>query len=122
VRERLDEYREALVRWAPRPAIATGGTMRALARLVAAGAGRDLTAIHGTVIPAEEFRELTRKLVRSSQAERLAMPGMRRQRADLVPTGALVLRTVMEELELPGFTVSDVGLREGVILEALELT
>jgi exopolyphosphatase/guanosine-5'-triphosphate,3'-diphosphate pyrophosphatase len=122
VRECLDEYREALVRWAPRPSIATGGTMRALARLVAAGAGRDLTAIHGTVIPAEEFRELTRKLVRSSQAERLAMPGMRRQRADLVPTGALVLRTVMEELELPGFTVSDVGLREGVILEALELT
>jgi exopolyphosphatase/pppGpp-phosphohydrolase len=43
VRERLDEYREALVRWAPRPAIATGGTMRALARLVAAAAGRDLT-------------------------------------------------------------------------------
>lgn len=120
VRERLDEYREALVRWAPRPAIATGGTMRALARLLAAEAGRDLTAIHGTVIPAEEFRELARTLVRSSQPERLAMPGMRRQRADLVPTGALVLRTVVEELELPALTVSDWGLREGVILEALE--
>ena len=122
VRERLAEYREALVRWAPRPAIATGGTMRALARLLAAEAGRDLTAIHGTVVPAEELRELARKLVRSSQAERLAMPGMRRQRADLVPTGALVLRTVVEELELPGLTVSDWGLREGVILEALELS
>lgn len=122
VRERLDEYREALMRWAPRPAIATGGTMRALARLVAAEAGRDITAIHGTVIPAGEFRELTRKLARSSQAERLAMPGMRRQRADLVPTGALVLRTVVEELELPALTVSDWGLREGVILEALALS
>jgi len=120
VRERLDEYREALVRWAPRPAIATGGTMRALARLLAAEAGRDLTEVHGTVIPAEEFRELARKLARSSQTERLAMPGMRRQRADLVPTGALVLRTVVEELELPALTVSDWGLREGVILEALE--
>jgi exopolyphosphatase/guanosine-5'-triphosphate,3'-diphosphate pyrophosphatase len=122
VRERLDEFREALVRWAPRPAIATGGTMRALARLLAAQAGRDLTEIHGTVIPAEEFRELARTLVRSTQAERLAMPGMRRQRADLVPTGALVLRTVLEELELPALTVSDWGLREGVILEALELS
>jgi exopolyphosphatase/guanosine-5'-triphosphate,3'-diphosphate pyrophosphatase len=122
VRERLDEFREALVRWAPRPAIATGGTMRALARLLAAEAGRDLTAIHGTVIAAEDFRELARKLVRSTQAERLAMPGMRRQRADLVPTGALVLRTVLEDLELPSLTVSDWGLREGVILEALELS
>ncbi len=122
VRERLDEYRDTLVRSAPRPAIATGGTMRALARLIAAEAGRDLTEIHGTVIPAEEFRELARKLVRSSQSERLAMPGMRRQRADLVPTGALILRTVLEELELPALTVSDWGLREGVILEALELS
>ena len=122
VRERLDEFREALVRWAPRPAIATGGTMRALARLLAAEAGHDLTEIHGTLIPAEEFRELARKLVRSSQTERLAMPGMRRQRADLVPTGALVLRTVLEDLELPSLTVSDWGLREGVILEALELS
>jgi exopolyphosphatase/guanosine-5'-triphosphate,3'-diphosphate pyrophosphatase len=122
VRERLDEFREALVRWAPRPAIATGGTMRALARLLAAEAGRDLTEIHGTVIAAEDFRELARKLVRSTQAERLAMPGMRRQRADLVPTGALVLRTVLEDLELPSLTVSDWGLREGVILEALELS
>jgi len=120
VRERLDEYRAALVRWAPRPSIATGGTMRALARLIAAAAGHDLTEIHGTVIGAEEMRELSRRLTRSTQAERLALPGMRRQRADLVPTGALVLRTVLEELELPGLTVSDVGLREGVILQALE--
>jgi exopolyphosphatase/guanosine-5'-triphosphate,3'-diphosphate pyrophosphatase len=96
--------------------------MRALARLLAAEAGRDLTEIHGTVIAAEDFRELARKLVRSTQAERLAMPGMRRQRADLVPTGALVLRTVLEDLELPSLTVSDWGLREGVILEALELS
>jgi exopolyphosphatase/guanosine-5'-triphosphate,3'-diphosphate pyrophosphatase len=120
VREHLAEYRDALIRWAPRPAIATGGTMRALARLLAAEAGRDLTEIHGTVIAADELRELSRRLVRSTQDERLAMPGMRRQRADLVPTGALILRTVVEELELPGLTVSDVGLREGVILQALE--
>jgi exopolyphosphatase/guanosine-5'-triphosphate,3'-diphosphate pyrophosphatase len=121
VRERLGVQRDAILRGAPRPAIATGGTMRALARLLAAAAGHDLTEIHGTVVPADELRELARRLVRSTQAERLALPGMRRQRADLVPTGALVLRTVVEELGLAGLTVSDVGLREGVILQALEL-
>jgi exopolyphosphatase/guanosine-5'-triphosphate,3'-diphosphate pyrophosphatase len=71
-------------------------------------------------IDADTLRDVARKLVESKQAERLALPGMRRQRADLVPTGALVLRTVLEELELGAYTVSDVGLREGVILEALE--
>lgn len=120
VRERLAQHREAILRDAPRSAIATGGSMRALARLLAAAAGHDLTEIHGTLIPAVELDELTRRMVRSTQIERLALPGMRRQRADLVPTGALVLNTVVEELELPGLTVSDVGLREGVILQALE--
>ncbi len=120
VRERLAEYAEALRRWEPRPAIATGGTMRALARLVAAERGRDLTEIHGMTIDADTLRSLARRLVASSQEERLAMPGMRRQRADLVPTGALILRTLVEEIDLPGLTVSDWGLREGVILEALE--
>jgi exopolyphosphatase/guanosine-5'-triphosphate,3'-diphosphate pyrophosphatase len=120
VRERLSEYAEALKRWEPRPAIATGGTMRALARLVAAQRGRDLTEIHGMTIDADTLRALARVLVASTQEQRLAMPGMRRQRADLVPTGALILRTLVEELDLPGLTVSDWGLREGVILEALE--
>jgi len=120
VREHLAAYRDALRRWSPSPAIATGGSMRALARLVIAERGRNLTEVHGSVLDADTLRALARKLAASSQAERLAMPGMRRQRADLVPTGALILRTVVEEIGLPGLTVSDWGLREGVILEALE--
>ncbi|RIL01361.1 MAG: hypothetical protein DCC71_18040 [Proteobacteria bacterium] len=120
VRGALADYAEAVRRWDPRPAIATGGTMRALARLALAERGRDLTEIHGSAIDADALRELARRLVQSKQSERLAMPGMRRQRADLVPTGALVLRTVVEELGLAGLTVADWGLREGVILEALE--
>jgi exopolyphosphatase/guanosine-5'-triphosphate,3'-diphosphate pyrophosphatase len=120
VREHLAQYAEALQRWEPRPAIATGGTMRALARLVAAKGGKDLTEIHGCFLDADTLRDLARELVQSTQAERLATPGMRRQRADLVPTGAVILRTLVEELALPGLTVSDWGLREGVVLEALE--
>jgi exopolyphosphatase/guanosine-5'-triphosphate,3'-diphosphate pyrophosphatase len=120
VRESIEPYREAIERWEPRPVIATGGTMRALARLVAAERGKDLTEIHGSSLEADIVRELSRRLVASTQAERLAMPGMRRQRADLVPTGAVIFRTLVEELGLPSLTVSDWGLREGVILEALE--
>jgi exopolyphosphatase/guanosine-5'-triphosphate,3'-diphosphate pyrophosphatase len=72
------------------------------------------------VLGTEALRDLARRLTRATQDERIAMPGMRRQRADLIPTGALILHTLVEELELPGLTVSDWGLREGVILEALE--
>jgi phosphohistidine phosphatase SixA len=120
VREHIAPYRDALRRWEPSPAIATGGSMRALARLVVAARGKNLTEVHGSVLDADLLRTLERKLVASTQSERLAMPGMRRQRADLVPTGAVILRTLVEEIELPALTVSDWGLREGVILEALE--
>jgi exopolyphosphatase/pppGpp-phosphohydrolase len=44
---------------------------------------------------------------------------MRRGRADLVPTGAVVLATVVSELGLDGLTICDWGLREGVMLDAL---
>jgi exopolyphosphatase/guanosine-5'-triphosphate,3'-diphosphate pyrophosphatase len=121
VRERLAEHREALRRWAPSPCIATGGSMRALARLAAAAEGRDPeTSIHGRFLSAEELGEMARRLARSSQEERLRMAGMRRRRADLVATGAVILDTTVDELGLPGLTTSDWGLREGVILEALE--
>jgi exopolyphosphatase/guanosine-5'-triphosphate,3'-diphosphate pyrophosphatase len=121
VRERLAEYAEAMKRWAPDPCIATGGSLRALARLAAAEEGRDPEAsIHGRRLEAEALHELTRRLARSSQEERLEMPGMRRRRADLVPTGAVILDTLVEEFALPALTVSDWGLREGVILEAMK--
>jgi exopolyphosphatase/guanosine-5'-triphosphate,3'-diphosphate pyrophosphatase len=121
VRERLAEYAEAMKRWAPDPCVATGGSLRALARLAAAEEGRDPEAsIHGRRIEAEALHELTRRLARSSQEERLEMPGMRRRRADLVPTGAVILDTLVEEFSLPALTVSDWGLREGVILEAIK--
>ncbi len=51
--------------------------------------------------------------------QRLAMPGIQKPRADLLPAGALILESAVAELGLDGFTVSDWGLREGVILEAV---
>lgn len=121
VRERLADYRDAIERWTPQPAIASGGSLRALARLEAAAEGRDPeTSIQGRFLEADAIRELTRMLSRSSQEQRLRLPGMSRRRADLVPTGAVILDTVVDALRLRGLTVSDWGLREGVILETLE--
>jgi len=117
VRERLADYREAIERWTPQPAIAAGGSLRALARLDAADEEAEL---RGSFLEAGRIGELTRRLARSTQQERLRMPGMGRRRADLVPTGAVILDTVVEALRLRGLTVSDWGLREGVVLEALE--
>ena len=47
------------------------------------------------------------------------MRGMGRQRADLLPTGALVFSELFELLEIESLIVSDWGLREGVLLDGL---
>ena len=45
--------------------------------------------------------------------------GMQARRAPLLPVGAAVLATVASELRVGRFVVSEWGLREGAILDAL---
>jgi exopolyphosphatase/guanosine-5'-triphosphate,3'-diphosphate pyrophosphatase len=105
---------------APIACIAAGGTARALGWLVTGLRGlRPARSVNHLEVPLEELREVTERLVRSSHAERLRLPGMRRRRADLLPTGGLVLTALAEVLDLEGYTLTDWGLREGVLLEAL---
>jgi exopolyphosphatase/guanosine-5'-triphosphate,3'-diphosphate pyrophosphatase len=118
VRSLLAPHLEEIARLRPKAALAAGGTARALARLLAE---RERGARLSGPLPlaAERLFELRDRLVASSHRERLRMRGVRRGRADLLPTGGVVLATVADALGLEGFTVSDWGLREGVILEAL---
>jgi exopolyphosphatase/guanosine-5'-triphosphate,3'-diphosphate pyrophosphatase len=120
VREALGPRRDELLRRVPDRIVAAGGTPRAIARLVAAQRGMSSA---GDALPIEidldELRGMTRQLVASSHEERLALPGIRRRRSDLLASGALVLVTVAEALGLEHFTFCDWGLREGVLLELM---
>jgi exopolyphosphatase/guanosine-5'-triphosphate,3'-diphosphate pyrophosphatase len=105
---------------APVACVAAGGTARALGWLATGLRGlRPARSVNHLEIPLEELREVTGRLVRSSHSERLRMPGMRRKRADLLPTGCVVLTAAAELLDLDGYTLTDWGLREGVLLEAV---
>ena len=53
----------------------------------------------------------------ASREQRLEMPTVRPRRVDLLPTGALILESLLEQLGIEELTVSDWGLREGVLLE-----
>ena len=102
--------------------VATGGTVGALARLVATYRSSWPTrSVSQLFVTADELHELTAELVASSHEQRLRMPGIQKPRADLLPAGAVILESAVAELGLDGFIVSDWGLREGVILESLGL-
>ena len=72
--------------------------------------------MRGISILRSELESLSDQLRRATHAERIAMPGMRTQRADLLPTGAIVLATLLGLFDLPEIMVSDWGLRDGMLL------
>lgn len=100
----------------PQRCIVAGGTARALGRLLLE---EEDGAIRGLLISAGELEKLSQKLRRSTHEERLDLVGIDARRADLLPTGAIILSTVLQMLRLPGLMVCDWGIREGVILAAM---
>jgi exopolyphosphatase/guanosine-5'-triphosphate,3'-diphosphate pyrophosphatase len=117
VRSQLAPHLEAIARLRPGKALAAGGTARALARHLAE---RNRARTNGPLpLPTDELAALRDKLVGSTHRDRLRMRGVRRGRADLLPVGAIILATVADTLGLETMTVSDWGLREGILLAAL---
>lgn len=59
-------------------------------------------------------------LSKYSIEERKSLPGIEPDRADVLPTGALILQSIFKELNLPELNLSEYSLREGKLLEVLE--
>ncbi len=106
--------------------IASGGTVRALARL-AMGLHRPPPAsasslqVNQVELPAGQLDELAERLAALDLGGRLALPGIQARRAPLLPIGAVVLSTLVEHLGLQGLVVSEWGLREGAVIDGLSL-
>ena len=119
VRALLEPLRDRVERFAPERAIAIGGTVRALYRL-ANGLDEDTHRIPlDARLRRSELDALVAKLAGTSHAQCLRMRGMSLRRADLLPTGALIVQEIFRSLGLRELAVCDWGLREGVLLEAI---
>jgi exopolyphosphatase/guanosine-5'-triphosphate,3'-diphosphate pyrophosphatase len=71
----------------------------------------------GTVLDCAEIdRQIDLYSSRNAEARR-AIVGLQPKRADVILAGACILRTVMEKLGKQTLTVSDRGLRHGVLAE-----
>jgi len=120
----LAPHLETIARGRMPRCIASGGTARALARLLT-GMPESMIRWRGEKpvvrIKRRQFERLTDLLVESTHDERLRMPGIKRDRADLLPTGALILLAMLEACGVKELVACDWGLREGVVLEAIGL-
>jgi exopolyphosphatase / guanosine-5'-triphosphate,3'-diphosphate pyrophosphatase len=123
LRERVDRHLapiiDALHHQAPATTIVVGGTVRAMARIVARDRGVWMpSTLNQLRISAAELEDLRDRLLPLDLDGRLAVPGMKDRRADHLHVAAVVLTRVLERLDTTAITISDWGLREGLLLDA----
>jgi exopolyphosphatase/guanosine-5'-triphosphate,3'-diphosphate pyrophosphatase len=103
----------------PAACVAAGGTVKSLARLMIAS-GAAAGPLHGLQLATVDIEALGELLLVEGRRRRCRIPGMDRHRVDVLGAGTLVLARLLRRLDLAEVTVSEWGLREGVILEAAE--
>ncbi len=64
-------------------------------------------------------RKLADRLVKMTNAEREAVPGIGPKRSDIIIGGAEVYASLLERFHLPGFRYSNLGLRDGILAQML---
>lgn len=108
VRERLSGVRERIAAIEPQAWLFSGGTARAVGKLL----------INPDGLSARAALRVCDDLS-SSGRERLRSLGVDESRVDTLPAGALVLRALVQELAIPRLRIVSGGLREGLLLREL---
>jgi exopolyphosphatase/guanosine-5'-triphosphate,3'-diphosphate pyrophosphatase len=101
------------------PLYMVGGTWRALAVFAMRDSDHPLTDPHGYALATEEADLLAKRVARMQPEELAAVPGVSSSRAGGLPDAALMLRTMLSELQPDGLVFSSWGLREGLLFQRL---
>ena len=99
------------------PVVGLGGTIRNLAKIEAARQKFPLESINGFSLSLSALDNIIRQLSEVPLAGRRRIPGLVRDRADIILPGALVIRATLARLGQTELTVSESGLREGLFFE-----
>jgi exopolyphosphatase/guanosine-5'-triphosphate,3'-diphosphate pyrophosphatase len=107
-------------RAAPATLVAMGGAVTNMAAVRHGLSHYDPNVVQGTVLDRSEI-ERQIELYRSRDADaRRTIVGLQPKRAEVILAGACIVLTVMEKLGRPTVTVSDRGLRHGVLAERFD--
>ncbi|MEW2494036.1 Ppx/GppA phosphatase family protein [Streptomyces nodosus] len=106
--ERTVPLREA------RTLVGLAGSVTTLSAIAQDLPAYDTARIHHSRVSRERVREITEWLLRSTHAERAAIPSMHPGRVDVIGAGALVLLTIMERTGAEEVVVSEHDILDGI--------
>ena len=116
----LDEVLEDVLARGPKLLIGSSGTFCALAR--GAAARRDgivPASVNQLTVTARELAALGEIIYALPSWERGRLAGIEARRAELLPAGVAVTEVLMERTGMGELTVSEWGLREGIIISTI---
>lgn len=96
--------------------VGTAGTITSLAAMAQRLLAYEAARIHNYRLSIDTVADLERQLLARTKAARAGMPGLEKNREDVIAAGAIILRTIMDTVGAQECLVSDFGLREGVLI------
>ena len=116
--DQVDRYLEHIVEAGYDRVIGTSGTIVSLGTVATAiDQGAAPEEVRNLRVPAKSLHRVRKMAVEKNLEERLRMPGQDPRRADLMVAGAVLLDTLLRDLEADEITLCDLALREGVLLD-----
>ncbi|MBO1336582.1 Ppx/GppA phosphatase family protein [Streptomyces sp. VRA16 Mangrove soil] len=114
ITEALDRVTQLVPITSARTLVGLAGSVTTVAALALGLDAYDSAAIHHSRIPFEKVAELTDWLLASTHAERAAKPVIHPGRVDVIASGALVLRLIMEWIGAREVVVSEHDILDGI--------
>jgi exopolyphosphatase/guanosine-5'-triphosphate,3'-diphosphate pyrophosphatase len=106
----MDGYRTATF-------VGTAGTITSLAAMAQKLPTYEPARIHNYQLQLSTIQETEQTLLSRNKADRAGLPGLEKGREEVIAAGAIIIRTIMETLGMSAVLVSDLGLREGVLID-----
>lgn len=106
----MDDYGQATF-------VGTAGTVTSLAAMAQKLPAYEPARIHNYRLKLGTIRHLEQMLLSRTKAQRIGLPGLEKDREEVIVAGAIIIRTLMETLNQSECLVSDLGLREGVLID-----
>ena len=97
--------------------VGTAGTVTSLAAMAQQLPTYEPVRIHDYVLHLDTIQDLEQTLLSHKKTDRVGLPGLEKGREEVIAAGATIIRTIMETLGMSAVLVSDLGLREGVLID-----
>ena len=102
----------------PARAFGSSGSIHALGHVTEYLQGRpSLAQLNGHILTRKDLELTTERLAKMTLEERMKLPGIDPWRAEVLVQGAVVLLVILEEMGLDAITMSDFGVREGLLAD-----